>query len=115
MPAVRIAWPAAWTSDGRIAPHIAAGTAPRTKPEIVDVLRRSMLQHQNQLVLRTVEGPLASGRFCPHTEVLHDKTGLGRRAHQLRHVAPVHADMKNRAIARHRGAERQGAAQKVSE
>ncbi len=82
-----------------VVPDISAVAAGVAKPECIGMLSRALLEHEHQLVFRAIEGAHAAVGLVPDHKVL--ELGKARRAcpQQLSHVAPVHTDERDRAIA----------------
>ena len=58
----------------------------------------AILEHENELVLRPVEAPLASVGLVPNYDVLQFAISISARAKRIETVPPVNEDIVNRSI-----------------
>ncbi len=84
-----------------IAPEVRPRAPFLSQLEIVDVRRIPLLQHQDELVLGSVEAAHAGVGLGPNAQVHQGEFGAFCRREQLREMAPVHADVADRPIPHH--------------
>src|SRR5947208_4948303 len=83
--------------DASIVPDISPIATILAELKIVDVHGAPGLPHEHQFMLRAVERAHAGVGLVPDTEVL-ELVELAAGGEHLPHVAPVHADLMDRAV-----------------
>lgn len=87
---------AAKTRAAGVGPNIGAVAAVLAKLDIIDVRPRSVLEDEDQLMLRPVKTSHAAVRLDPDAEVDRFEAAGERRGLQFLNVAPVHAGIDDR-------------------
>src|SRR6266516_3943613 len=85
-------------ADAGIVPDICPIAPMLAELKIVSVRCGPGLPHEHQLMLRAIERAHASIDLVPDTEVLELAIDLAAGGEHLPHVAPIHADLMDRAI-----------------
>src|SRR5262245_39321481 len=86
-----------------VLPHVGSVAPKPPQLDVVDVLAIADLEHRDKLVLGAIKTSLAAVGVGPDAEVL--QLGVDRLpdGQELTEVAPVHAHVMERAVARHGG------------
>src|SRR5947208_7468049 len=85
-------------ADAGIVPDVRAIAPMLAELKIIAVHCGPTLPHEHQLMLRAIERAHASIGLVPDTEVLELAIDLAAGGEHLPHVAPIHADLMDRAI-----------------
>jgi hypothetical protein len=84
--------------DARVDPKVRPMPTVLTETEVVLVWRLPVLEHENELELRTIERPLSGVRLRPHNQVLQFGIGLLAGAQHFGQATPVHEHEMDRPI-----------------
>src|SRR5262245_1245690 len=99
--------PRAERVDSGVRPHIRSIAAMPAELNIIDMRGLACLEDENQLVLRSVQAPLACIRFDPNDDVFEVRVHIRAGGNQFANVAPVDKNKMNRSVYRMLSGERE--------
>src|SRR5262249_42503828 len=85
-------------ADTRIIPNVRASASVLTQLKIIDVRRLSVLPHEDEFVLASIEAPHPGVGLIPDAQVLELAIDLAAGRQHLAHMPPVHANLVDGAV-----------------